>query len=94
MLAPVAGYHHGEDKEQLYKEMVAKREEQLLHCEATIQMYKERLQKQLQQMESVMAENEQLRKQIRPVEEGVLVPAGESTTAGKLITVVGECRLL
>ena len=71
-----------EDKEQFYKEMVAKREEQLLHCEDTIQMYKERLQKQLQQMESVMAENEQLRKQIRPVEEGALVPDGESTAAG------------
>ena len=79
---------------RMLEERVSKGEEQLLHCEATIQMYKERLQKQLQQMESVMAENEQLRKQIRPVEEGALVPAGESTTAGKLITVVGECRLL
>ena len=82
---------HCEDTIKLYKERVAKREEQLLHCEDTIQMYKERQQKQLQQMESVMAENEQLRKQIRPVEEGALVPAGESTTAGMSVPVGDRC---
>ena len=87
MLAPVVGYHHGEDKEELYKEMVAKREEQLQQCEDTILMYKERLQKQLQRMESVMAENEQLRKQIRPIEEGALVPAGESIPVGMSVPV-------
>ena len=81
---------HCEDTIKLYKERVAKREEQLLHCEDTIQMYKEQLQKQLQQMESVMAENEQLRKQIRPVEEGALVPAGESTAAGMSVPVAGR----
>ena len=75
---------------RMLEESAAKREEQLLHCENTIQMYKERLQKQLQQMESVMAENEQLRKQIRPVEEGALVPAGESTAAGMSVPVVGR----
>ena len=73
-----------QDLVRMLEETVAKREEQLQQCEDTIQMYEERLQKQLQQMESVMSENEQLRKQIRPAEEGALVPARESTSIGKL----------
>ena len=103
----VAKWEGGAEKEPLkmkqeqdlvgmLEETVAKRKEQLLQFEETIQMYKERLRKQLQQMESVMAENEQLRKQIRPVEKGALVPAGESTTVGMLfesVLIISLCNL-
>ena len=77
-----------QDLVSMLEESIAKREEQLLQCEATIQMFKERHMKQLQQMESVMAENEQLRKQIRPIEERALVLSGESTAAGMSISVL------
>ena len=78
----------------MLEEKVAKREEQLVQCEETIQMYKERHQKLLQQMESVMAENEQLRKRIGPVEEGALVPVGESTPVGMIFPVACSATLL
>ena len=57
------------------QDMVEKREQWLLQCEETIQMYKERS----QLMET---ENEQLKKQIRAVEERVQVPEEENVATG------------
>ena len=75
-------YHHLSQSVQALEEIIECREEQLLQCEETIHMYRELASEQLQQMELMMAENEQLRKQIGAVEEGALVPAGKSTAAG------------
>ena len=51
------------------QELTGKREQWLLQCEETLQMYKEHFQ-------HIESENEQLRKQIRVFEEDVQVPEG------------------
>ena len=57
------------------QDMVAKREQWLLQCEETIQVYKEKF-------GHIESENEQLKKQIRAIEERVHVPEVENRATG------------
>ena len=66
-------------------QLLKQKEKQLQQYEMIIQMYKDLHQEDLKKIESVMAENDELKRQTVPINEGALMLAGESIGTGMMV---------